>query len=106
MPEILGGWCEIRPLARARDFSPGQGAKPQAYWSISRILQRRAGEKGPLAARDEFYTRLLDDLVDWSFVAVPAEGRGAAPDFGRRLWQHLFDLAPDLGKASARDRTL
>ncbi len=56
---VLGGWCEIQPHARARDFSPDQGAKPQTYWSISRISQHRDGGKDPLAARPEFHTRLL-----------------------------------------------
>ncbi len=56
---LLGDWCESQPQARARDFSSDQGAEPQAYWSISRILQRRAGGKDPVSARSEFHTRLL-----------------------------------------------
>ncbi len=55
----LGDWCESQPQARARDFLPDQGAKPQTYWSISRISQRRDGGKDLLAARPEFHTRLL-----------------------------------------------
>ena len=50
---------ESQAHARARDFSPGQGAEPQTYWSISRILQRRDGGKDPLAARLDFCHGLL-----------------------------------------------
>ncbi len=55
----LGDWCQSQPQARARDFSSDQGAKPQSYWSISRISQRRAGGKDPLAARLDFCHGLL-----------------------------------------------
>ncbi len=50
---------ESQPRARARDSSSGQGAEPQTYWSISRILQRRDGGEDPLSARLGFCHGLL-----------------------------------------------
>ncbi len=74
----LGGWCESQPQARARDFSSDQGAEPQSYWSISRILQRRAGAKDPLSARSEFDTRLLVSCVT-AGLAILASAACAPP---------------------------
>ncbi len=58
--EWLAARGESQPQARARDSSSDQGAEPQSYWSISRILQRRDGGKDPLSARSDFCHGLLD----------------------------------------------
>ncbi len=89
----LGAWCESQPQARARDFLSDQGAEPQAYWSISRILQRRAGGKDPLSARSEFYTRLLGIWLD----RVARAHQQLMPYFERRgapLLEHVLRGAP------------
>ena len=72
---LLGDWCEIQPQARARDFSSDQGAKPQAYWSISRISQHRAGGKDPRSAWPEFHTRLLGPRQE-EIIQSPLGGVG------------------------------
>ena len=66
---------ESQSQARARGFSSDQGAEPQSYWSISRILQRRAGGKDPLSARSDFCHGLLAALgqaLPWLLIAAVA----------------------------------
>ena len=61
---------ESQPQARARDFSSDQGAEPQSYWSISRILQRRAGGEDPLSAWPDFWHGLLGPLIKFGGAAA------------------------------------
>ena len=68
---LLAGRGESPPQARARDFSLDRGAKPQTYWSISRIWQHRDGGKDPLAARRDFCHGLLGIVL--IATAGPAE---------------------------------
>ena len=55
----IGDWCFSQAWARARHLSSDQGEKSEEYWGYFEVLQRRAGGKGPLAARLEKDTTLL-----------------------------------------------
>ena len=50
---------ESQAPARARNFLPNQGGKPEGDSGIDEVFQRRFGRKGPLAARLDFCHRLL-----------------------------------------------
>ena len=65
LSEALAARGESQAHARARDFSSDQGAKPQTYWSISRIWEHRAGGKDPL---DCIFTAPRG--VPWSMISM------------------------------------
>ena len=109
----LGAWCESQPQTRARDFSSDQGAEPQSYWSISRILQRRAGGKDPLSARSEFHTRLLGQPAQFfnrglsvGVVLGRLLGQLEADDPAQFMgaWRQFLPALPDPELGTSRSR--